>query len=114
MSSAAADISAALAMVKRAGRTTGWGGGMPASILGKSSMPWQNRRTMAAVAESSRGAEVDPSGLDRLLYPLHRLVWRSAPRRARKLFLLAETEADRGRGPARAAEPAPGRPPPGL
>src|SRR6185369_214776 len=39
-----------------------------------------------------------------LLRPLHRWVWRTADRRARKLLRFAETEADGGRDLARAAE----------
>jgi rubrerythrin len=43
-------------------------------------------------------------GLDRLLYPLHWLVFRDAYRRGCKLLSFAETEADGGRDLARAAE----------
>jgi rubrerythrin len=42
--------------------------------------------------------------LDRLLTPLHRLIWTDAHRRALKLLRFAETEADGGRDLARAAE----------
>lgn len=59
---------------------------------------------MVAAAVVPRGARVEPSALDRLLFPLHRLVWRDARRCARKLLRFAETEADGGRDLARAAE----------
>src|SRR4051812_41629082 len=45
-----------------------------------------------------------PAVWDRLLRPLHRWVWRTADRRARKLLRFAQTEADGGRDLARAAE----------
>jgi rubrerythrin len=47
---------------------------------------------------------VDPRGLERLLYPLHWLVFRDGSRRGRKLLRFAETEADGARDLARAAE----------
>src|SRR5262244_1834235 len=47
---------------------------------------------------------VRPAALDRLLAPLHRIIWRDPMRRARKLLRFAETEADGGRDLARAAE----------
>jgi rubrerythrin len=59
---------------------------------------------MAAVADAPRLENVAPSPLDRLLVPVHRLVWADARRRVRKLFRFAETEADGGRDLARAAE----------
>jgi hypothetical protein len=54
--------------------------------------------------EIPRAAEVLPSRFDRLLYPVHWLVFRDARRRACKLLRFAETEADGGRDLARAAE----------
>ncbi len=47
---------------------------------------------------------VRPRGVDSWLKPLHRWVWADAHRRAQKLLLFAETEADGGRDLARAAE----------
>ena len=47
---------------------------------------------------------VKPAGLDRLLFPVHRWVWRDAERRGRKLLMFAQTEADGGRDLSRAAE----------
>src|SRR5437868_14396804 len=47
---------------------------------------------------------VKPAPLDRVLRPLHGVVWRDPQRRARKLLDFAETEADGGRDLARAAE----------
>ena len=47
---------------------------------------------------------VRPAVLDRLLWPIHWLVFRDAHRRAHKLLRFAETEADGGRDLARAAE----------
>ena len=44
------------------------------------------------------------NGLDVLLRPLHRWVWADPHRRAQKLMLFAETEADGGRDLARASE----------
>lgn len=43
-------------------------------------------------------------GIDVLLRPLHRWVWADPHRRAQKLLLFAETEADGGRDLARASE----------
>jgi len=51
-----------------------------------------------------QAAQIDPHGLERLLYPLHWLVFRDGWRRGRKLLRFAETEADGGRDLARAAE----------
>jgi hypothetical protein len=48
--------------------------------------------------------QVEPTPLDRLLWPLHRWVWQGAQRRGRKLLRFAETEASGGRDLARAAE----------
>lgn len=59
---------------------------------------------MQGGAGARRAAQVRASALDRLLKPLHRWVWRSTRRRARKLIRFAETEADGGRDLARAAE----------
>ncbi len=44
------------------------------------------------------------AGFDRLLFPVHRWVWRDAERRGRKLLMFAQTEADGGRDLSRAAE----------
>lgn len=44
------------------------------------------------------------NGIDVLLRPLHRWVWADPHRRAQKLLLFAETEADGGRDLARASE----------
>lgn len=49
-------------------------------------------------------AQVRPSGIDRLLRPVHRWVWRDARRRGEKLLQFAQTEADGGRDISRAAE----------
>ncbi len=57
-----------------------------------------------ATGGAGRAARVRASALDRLLKPLHRWVWSSTRRRARKLIRFAETEADGGRDLARAAE----------
>src|SRR3954469_13298746 len=46
----------------------------------------------------------DSTGLDVVLRPLHRWVWADPHRRAQKLLVFAETEADGGRDLARAAE----------
>jgi rubrerythrin len=46
----------------------------------------------------------DHQGLDRVLAPLHRWVWADPHRRAQKLLVFAETEADGGRDLARASE----------
>jgi hypothetical protein len=46
----------------------------------------------------------DHQGLDRVLRPLHRWVWADPHRRAQKLLVFAETEADGGRDLARASE----------
>lgn len=46
----------------------------------------------------------DHQGLDRVLAPLHRWVWADPQRRAQKLLVFAETEADGGRDLARASE----------
>ncbi|HEX9297402.1 MAG TPA: ferritin-like domain-containing protein [Polyangiaceae bacterium] len=54
--------------------------------------------------ETPRAPRVHPSRIDRLLYPVHWLVWSDAQRRACKLLRFAETEADGGRDLARAAE----------
>ena len=45
-----------------------------------------------------------PGLWDRLLRPVHRWIWGTADRRARKLLRFAQTEADGGRDLARAAE----------
>jgi hypothetical protein len=49
-----------------------------------------------------RGAE--PRGLEWVLRPIHRWVWADPHRRAQKLLVFAETEADGGRDLARASE----------
>ena len=54
--------------------------------------------------QSTRAARLGARGLERLLYPIHWLVFRDAHRRGRKLLRFAETEADGGRDLARAAE----------
>jgi hypothetical protein len=54
--------------------------------------------------QTPRASHVDPSGIERLLAPVHRFVFRDADRRGRKLLAFAETEADGGRDLARAAE----------
>ncbi len=59
---------------------------------------------MVASSEAARAAHVDPSSLDKVLYPVHWWVWSDARRRACKLLRFAETEADGGRDLARAAE----------
>src|SRR3954452_21267569 len=46
----------------------------------------------------------DSTGLDVVLRPLHRWVWADPHRRAQKLLVFAETEADGGRDLARASE----------
>lgn len=48
--------------------------------------------------------EGDSAGLEWVLRPLHRWVWADPHRRAQKLLLFAETEADGGRDLARASE----------
>lgn len=48
-------------------------------------------------------ANAEP-GIDRVLRPLHRWVWADPHRRAQKLLVFAETEADGGRDLARASE----------
>jgi hypothetical protein len=57
-----------------------------------------------ADGQAPRAAHVDPDGLERLLYPLHWLVFRDGRRRGHKLLRFAETEADGGRDLAMAAE----------
>lgn len=47
---------------------------------------------------------LNPSALDRLLWPLHRWVWLDAHRRGKKLLRFAETEDAGGRDLSRAAE----------
>lgn len=59
---------------------------------------------MVADGAAARAVRVDTSYVDWLLYPLHRLIFRDAHRRARKLLRFAETEADGGRDLARASE----------
>jgi rubrerythrin len=57
-----------------------------------------------ADGHASQAPRVDPRGFERLLYPLHWMVFRDESRRGRKLLRFAETEADGGRDLARAAE----------
>jgi rubrerythrin len=57
-----------------------------------------------AEGRAPQAARIDPKGFERLLYPLHWLVFRDGSRRGRKLLRFAETEADGGRDLARAAE----------
>jgi hypothetical protein len=48
--------------------------------------------------------QVEPTGFDRMLAPLHRWIWRDAGRRVQKLLRFGETETDGGRDILRAAE----------
>src|ERR1051325_5613883 len=44
------------------------------------------------------------TAFDRILAPVHRLIWRNPERRVQKLFRFGETETDGGRDILRAAE----------
>lgn len=57
----------------------------------------------ASVGVVTRGAR-EVQGIEWVLRPLHRWVWSDPHRRAQKLLLFAETEADGGRDLARASE----------
>jgi rubrerythrin len=68
--------------------------------------PHRGKTRFVSVADghAPQAARVDPRGLERLLYPLHWIVFRHRRRRGIKLLRFAETEADGGRDLARAAE----------